>query len=201
MDQYTSKLEEMLASLEDLSERFDEDGIDNYDEIMDALEDIESEFSILLEICGPINGYGLLLHQIQTLINRLRKSMEDIDTEEAETEEMLYDELIFNTIARHAARKLELDGADEDDILLLNVIIDCEVKGLKEDAAVHYIICKLMGMGYYISEDDVKCTLSDVKTYCQSEIMAYKIALDEIYNYSTDPEIVFIKVNDFLNNI
>lgn len=90
MDQYTSKLEEMLASLEDLSERYDEDGIDNYDEIMDALDDIEGEFSILLEICGPINGYGLLLHQVQKAINRIKN---EIDAFDPDTElEYMFDE-------------------------------------------------------------------------------------------------------------
>lgn len=71
MDQYSKRLEEMLASLEELAER--------YDEIMDTLNDIEGESSILLEICGPINAYGLLLHQVLCKIYRLKEETDAFD--------------------------------------------------------------------------------------------------------------------------
>ena len=79
MDQNSKRLEEMLASLEELAERYDEYGIEGYDEIMDTLNDIEGESSILLEICGPINAYGLLLHQVQCKINRLKEETDAFD--------------------------------------------------------------------------------------------------------------------------
>lgn len=136
---------------------------------------------------------------------------DEFEDEEFDDEDDEYDEdefgddeiedginMLFDFITGFALRKLELDESDDLERMVVFMSIDCESKGVGEEETVGYILAKLMGMGFYLSEENVRGILADVKAHCQVEIMAYKIAVDALYEQNEHPADVLMKVNQLL---
>ena len=124
---------------------------------------------------------------------------EDIDIYgDTDAERELHINQLFGFITRHAVRRLNLDESQEENNLLIYMAIDCLSKGIDTDVAIGHILAHMMGMGYFITESNIKETLAEVKEHCQKEILAYAIAIDDISESYADPAMVIIKVHKLL---
>ena len=105
---------------------------------------------------------------------------------------------LFGYITESAMRRLEYDVTQEENRLLTYMAIDCLAKGAEENVAVRHILTHLVGMGYFMAEEDIKETLSRVKELCVREIQAYKISVEDVYESYAHPADVIMKVYKLL---
>lgn len=105
---------------------------------------------------------------------------------------------LFDFITGYAARKLNFDASRESNKAVVYMVIDCLAKEVETDVAVGHIMNHIMLLGYYISEDDIKKTLDQAKKLCFKEIMAYKIAIEDVYESYAHPADVIMKVHKLL---
>jgi hypothetical protein len=106
---------------------------------------------------------------------------------------------LFGYITESAMRRLEYDVTQEENRLLTYMAIDCLAKGAEENVAVRHILTHLVGMGYFMTEEEIKETLSRVKEHCVREILAYKIAVEDVYESYAHPADVIMKVHKLMN--
>ena len=106
---------------------------------------------------------------------------------------------LFGYITESAMRRLEYDVTQEENRLLTYMAIDCLAKGVEENVAVRHILTHLVGMGYFMTEEEIKETLSRVKEHCVREILAYKIAVEDVYESYAHPADVIMKVHKLMN--
>ena len=105
---------------------------------------------------------------------------------------------LFDFITGYAARKLNFDASQESDKAVVYMVIDCLAKGVEKEVAVGHIMGHIMLMGFYISEDDIKKTLEQAEKLCIKEILAYKIAVEDVYESYAHPADVIMKVHKLL---
>lgn len=105
---------------------------------------------------------------------------------------------LFDFITRYAARKLNFDASQESDKAVVYMVIDCLAKEVEKEVAVGHIMGHIMLMGFYISEDDIKKTLEQAEKLCIKEILAYKIAVEDVYESYAHPADVIMKVHKLL---
>ncbi len=105
---------------------------------------------------------------------------------------------LFDFITGYAARKLNFDASQESDRAVVYMVIDCLAKEVETDIAIGHIMNNIMLLGYYISEDDIKKTLDQAKKLCIKEILAYKIAVEDVYESYAHPADVIMKVHKLL---
>ena len=105
---------------------------------------------------------------------------------------------LFDFITGYAARRLNFDASQESDKAVVYMVIDCLAKGVEKEVAVGHIMNNIMLLGYYISEDDIKKTLEQAEKLCIKEILAYKIAVEDVYESYAHPADVIMKVHKLL---
>lgn len=105
---------------------------------------------------------------------------------------------LFDFIIGYAARRLNFDASQESDKAVVYMVIDCLAKGVEKEVAVGHIMGHIMLMGFYISEDDIKKTLEQAEKLCIKEILAYKIAVEDVYESYAHPADVIMKVHKLL---
>ena len=105
---------------------------------------------------------------------------------------------LFDFITGYAAKRLNFDASQESDKAVVYMVIDCLAKGVETEVAVGHIMGHIMMMGYYISEDDIKKTLEQAEKLCIKEILAYKIAVEDVYESYAHPADVIMKVHKLL---
>lgn len=105
---------------------------------------------------------------------------------------------LFDLITGYAARRLNFDASQESDKAVVYMVIDCLAKGVEKEVAVGHIMGHIMLMGFYISEDDIKKTLEQAEKLCNKEILAYKIAVEDVYESYAHPADVIMKVHKLL---
>lgn len=105
---------------------------------------------------------------------------------------------LFDLITGYAARRLNFDASQESDKAVVYMVIDCLAKGVEKEVAVGHIMGHIMLMGFYISEDDIKKTLEQAEKLCIKEILAYKIAVEDVYESYAHPADVIMKVHKLL---
>lgn len=105
---------------------------------------------------------------------------------------------LFDFITGYAARKLNFDASQESDKAVVYMVIDCLAKEVETNVAVGHIMNNIMLLGYYISEDDIKKTIDQAKKLCFKEILAYKIAVEDVYESYAHPADVIMKVHKLL---
>ena len=106
---------------------------------------------------------------------------------------------LFGYITESAMRRLEYDVTQEENRLLTYMAIDCLAKVTEENVAVRHILTHLAGMGYFMTEEEINETLSKVKEHCVREILAYKIAVEDVYEAYAHPADVIMKVHKLMN--
>lgn len=106
---------------------------------------------------------------------------------------------LFGYITESAMRRLEYDVTQEENRLLTYMAIDCLANGVEENVAIRHILTHLVGMGYFMTEEEIKETLSRVKELCVREILAYKIAVEDVYESYAHPADVIMKVHKLMN--
>lgn len=107
---------------------------------------------------------------------------------------------LFEFITGYALRRLNEDESLEENRALIFMAIDCAAKNIDEEEAANHILATLMGMGYFITEDELEETLSKVKEECVKEIMAYKIAVKALYELHAHPADVMMEVYKLLED-
>ena len=105
---------------------------------------------------------------------------------------------LFDFITGYAARRLNFDTSQESDKAVVYMVIDFLAKGVEKEVAVGHIMGHIMLMGFYISEDDIKKTLEQAEKLCIKEILAYKIAVEDVYESYAHPADVIMKVHKLL---
>ena len=105
---------------------------------------------------------------------------------------------LFDFITGYAARRLNFDTSQESDKAVVYMVIDCLAKEVEKEVAVGHIMGHIMLMGFYISEDDIKKTLEQAEKLCIKEILAYKIAVEDVYESYAHPADVIMKVHKLL---
>ena len=105
---------------------------------------------------------------------------------------------LFDFITGYAARRLNVDASQESDNAVVYMVIDCLAKEVEKEVAVGHIMGHIMLMGFYISEDDIKKTLEQAEKLCIKEILAYKIAVEDVYESYAHPADVIMKVHKLL---
>lgn len=105
---------------------------------------------------------------------------------------------LFDLITGYAARRLNFDASQESDKAVVYMVIDCLAKGVEKEVAVGHIMGHIMLMEFYISEDDIKKTLEQAEKLCNKEILAYKIAVEDVYESYAHPADVIMKVYKLL---
>lgn len=105
---------------------------------------------------------------------------------------------LFDFITGYAVRRLNFDASQESDKAVVYMVIDCLAKGVEKEVAVGHIMGHIMLMGFYISEDDIKKTLEQAEKLCIKEILAYKIAVEDVYESYAHPADVIMKVHKLL---
>ena len=105
---------------------------------------------------------------------------------------------LFDFITGYAARKLNFDASQESDKAVVYMVIDCLAKEVETNVAVGHIMNNIMLLGYYISEDDIKKTIDQAKKLCFKELLAYKIAIEDVYESYAHPADVIMKVHKLL---
>lgn len=91
MSFYKEELETMISKLDDIEERYEDDGIDNYDELVEELFEVQSTYEEMKSEFEMEDDCELLSRRVERKIEYLRDTMDVFDPN-AELESMFDDE-------------------------------------------------------------------------------------------------------------
>ena len=91
MSYYKKELEKMMSKLDDIAERYEDDGIDNYEELVDELYEVEVEFDEMKSGFEMEDDCEFLLRRAMKKLAYLRENMDVFDPD-GELESMFDDE-------------------------------------------------------------------------------------------------------------
>lgn len=91
MSFYKEELETMISKLDDIEERYEDDGINNYDELVEELFEVQSTYEEMKSEFEMEDDCELLSRRVERKIESLRDTMDVFDPN-AELESMFDDE-------------------------------------------------------------------------------------------------------------